>query len=98
MLKSWKTFSREDFWGKFLLQERFAARWRCALARNFLFFFFYRQFHVDADVAMQLDRNFILADDFDGFGERDLLLIDREALRSEARGNVCRRDRSEELI
>ena len=47
---------------------------------------------------MQLHGNLVLADDLDRIGERDLALVDGEALGGERVGNIRGRDRAEQLI
>ena len=53
-----------------------------------LLFFSYRDLHVRSDLAMELYGNFVITDDLDGIGQRDLALVDVIALRFERCGDV----------
>src|ERR1700684_3076223 len=63
-----------------------------------LLFFLDCQLHAGGDFAMKLHGNFILADNFDGLGERDLALVDRKSLSGERVGNIGVGNGSEKLI
>jgi hypothetical protein len=57
-------------------------------SRFALALFFHRELYRSTHFAMELQRNVVLADHFDWFGERNLALVDGKALGGECVANI----------